>query len=88
MGVKFDLPVDIEEFLRRGVGDLDQVAKEAALVELYRQQRLTSHQLAKALGLSRLEADAVLKRHAVTEDLLTDEELQRQVDEIRRSTDP
>jgi Uncharacterised protein family (UPF0175) len=40
-------------------------AREAYLVELYRQDRITHHQLTQALGLSRLEGDGVLKRHKV-----------------------
>jgi hypothetical protein len=77
MPVTFELPGDIERNLRDRLGDLDQAAKEAALVELYRQEQLTHHDLAQALGLSRLETDAVLKRHNVTEDPLTVEEFER-----------
>ena len=50
MPVTFDLPEDIEQSLRHQLGDLDRAAKEAALVELYRQERLTHYQLAQALG--------------------------------------
>jgi len=88
MAVSFDLPTDIEEFLRRELGNLDEAAKEAALVELYRQDKLTHHQLSQALGLSRLDADGVLKKHNVTEDLLTVEELERQVEDLRRLANP
>jgi Trp operon repressor len=84
MPVTFELPGNIERNLRDRLGDLDQAAKEAALVELYRQEQITHHDLALALGLSRLETDAVLKRHNVTEDLLTVEEFDRQVEELRR----
>lgn len=85
MAVSFDLPTDIEQSLRRNLGNLDEAAKEAALVELYRQEKLTHHQLTKALGLSRLETDGVLKKHKVTEDLLSFEELSRQVEDLGRS---
>lgn len=84
MPVMFELPGDIERNLRHQLGDLDQAAKEAALVELYRQELLTNHDLAQALGLSRLEVDALLKKHNVTEDLLTVEEFERQVDDLKR----
>ena len=84
MAVTFDLPTNIEQNLRHQLGDLDQAAKEAALVELYRQERLTHHELALALGLSRFETDGVLKSHNVTEDLLTAEEFQRQADALWR----
>jgi predicted HTH domain antitoxin len=87
MAVSFNLPSEIEQFLRRQLGDLDEAAKEAALVELYRQGSLTHHQLAEALGLSRLETDGVLKKHKVTEDLLTLEDFESQVEELRRLAD-
>jgi hypothetical protein len=81
MSVQFTLPHEIERTLRQSLGDLDHVAKEATLVELYRQGKLTRPELSAALGLSRIETDGVLKRHNVTEDLLSvaefDEQLRR-----------
>jgi hypothetical protein len=44
-------------------------AKEAVLVELFRQRHITHHQLGEALGLTRSEVDGVLKRHNVPLDL-------------------
>lgn len=84
MAVSFELPPDIEQALRRQVADLDQVAKEAALVELYRRDRITAYELAQALGLSRLETEAVLKRHNVSEDLPTEQELEQDRARLRR----
>ena len=43
MTISFSLPAPIEDSLRAQVGNLDDAAKEAALVELYRQEKL-SHQ--------------------------------------------
>ena len=74
MAVTIQLPTDIESDLRRELGDLDQAAKEAMLVELYRQDKLTHHQLSLALGLDRFETDTILKKHNVTEDLPSDDE--------------
>lgn len=74
MTVTFDLPADIEQNLRREFGDVAQAAKEAAMVELYRQRRITSSDFSRALGLSRLETEAVLQRHGVVEDLPTEGE--------------
>ncbi len=62
--------------------DFDQRAKELLLVSLYRDDQLSHHQLATILGLTRYETDGVLKRHGVTEDLLTVEELAAQVDSL------
>jgi predicted HTH domain antitoxin len=83
--VTFQLPANVEQQLRRELGDLNAVAKEAALVELYRQGQLSHGKLAESLGISRYEADAVLKRHNVTEDLLTREELDEQLSGLRKS---
>ncbi len=77
MTVTFEFPADIEQNLRRELDNMEQTVKEAALVELYRQERITQRDFARALGISRLESEAVLKRHNVTEDFPTDEELQR-----------
>jgi plasmid maintenance system antidote protein VapI len=86
MTVSFQLPSTIEEHLRRELVDLDQVAKEAALVEFYRQEKLTHHELATALGLDRFETEALLRRHRVTEDCVTLEELDDQLTTLRKLT--
>ena len=77
--VSFNLPESIEQQLRAKLGDLEAVAKEAALVEMYRQAQLTQFELATALGITRLEVDGVLKRHNVTEDLITPAEFHQQM---------
>ena len=86
MTVSFQLPSTIEEQLRRELVDLDQVAKETALVGLYCQEKLTHHELATALGLDRFETEAMLKRHRVTEDCATLEELDQQLTTLRKLT--
>ncbi len=40
--------------------NLPPSAEEAYLVDLYRQERITHHQLAEALGLTRYETDGIL----------------------------
>ena len=84
MAITFELPVLIEQQLRGEWADFDSVAKEAALVELYRQAKLTHHQLATALGLDRFAADDLLKRHQVTEDLVSAETLGSQIATLRK----
>jgi hypothetical protein len=86
VSVSFDLPIEIEQKLRRELGNLDQAAKEAALVDLYRQEKLTSFELSQALGLSRLETADVLKKHNVTEDLPTSEEYEAALSHLRAAT--
>jgi len=87
MSVAFDLPPDVERLLRRQFQNFDQAAKEAALVELYRQNKLTHHQLSLALGLTRFETDGVLKQHNVIEDLLSPEEVQDDLKRLRELAD-
>ena len=84
MSISFDLPADVEEQLRRDHANLDGLAKEAALVELYRQGSITQHQLAESLDKTRFEIDELLKQHNVTEDLVTAEEVAEQVATLRR----
>ncbi len=79
MAISFDIPPDLEESLIRQVGNLNEAAKEAALVELYRQGKISRPELSRALGLSRYETDGLLKRHHVTEDLLTVEQFEEQL---------
>ncbi len=83
MAIQFTLPQALERDLRQRVTDLDSAAKEAFLVELYRDRQVTHNQLADALGVSRDEADGILKRHAVyfdttLEDVLRDANISRQ----------
>jgi hypothetical protein len=84
MAISFELPPMIEQQLRGQWADFDAVAKEAALVELYRQAKLTHHQLATALELDRFAVDALLKRHRVTEDFLSAEALGSQIASLRK----
>lgn len=88
MPVSFQLPTDLEQNLRHNLNDLDAVAKEALLVSLYRQGKLTHHALSQTLGLDRFETENLLHKHNVTEDLGTVEEHLaeiRSVEELRAS---
>ncbi len=81
MSVTIELPQDIELALREQVKDFDQAAKEACLVEFYRQGKLSHFQLATALGLDRYSTDGVLKQHGVMDEITLDE-LRQQVANI------
>jgi predicted HTH domain antitoxin len=74
MAVNFQLPMDLEQTLRHDFKDLDAEAKEALLITLYRQGKLSHYALAQALGLDRFETEDILCKHNVTEDLGTVEE--------------
>ena len=65
MAISFELPAEVEAKLLESASDLNGMMKEAALVELYRRGELTERSLRLALGLSRLEVDALLKRHGI-----------------------
>ena len=69
MAVRFQLPTELEDELRSHRVDLDAEAKEALLVSLYRQGKLSHVSLANALGLDRFDTEDVLRKHNVTEDL-------------------
>lgn len=84
MSITFELPVAVEQQLRRDVANLDGVAKEAALIELYRQGKMSHHQLCLSLNMTRFETDGLLKRHNVTEDLIAAAELGEQVATLRK----
>jgi predicted HTH domain antitoxin len=82
MNISFEIPGEIEQELGGNGADISSEAREAFLVELYRQDRITHHQLAEALGLSRLETDGVLKRHKVSSGV-TAEEMRAQAAALR-----
>lgn len=82
MSVVIELSAEIEAALRESNGNVNQAAKEALVVEMYRQGRLTHSQFSNSLGLSRDEANGLLKRHGVQEDLISAEELHAQLHSI------
>jgi hypothetical protein len=71
MIISFDLPRDITE--QANGTDLTVKAKEALLVELYREEKITQHQLGEALGLDDYETDGLLKQYGVGFDLSREE---------------
>ena len=81
--ISFDLPDSVERHLATLSDNVDAAAKEAAVVELYRQGQLSHGALADCLGISRMEVDGVLERHGVTEDLPTVAECREQLEAIR-----
>ncbi|HKI17573.1 MAG TPA: UPF0175 family protein [Isosphaeraceae bacterium] len=73
MTISFELPQEIEQQIRANGADLERKAREALLVELYREHKITQHQLGEALGLDDYETDGVLKRYGVGYDLSLEE---------------
>jgi predicted HTH domain antitoxin len=73
MTISFEIPETIRDELAASVPRLSAEAREAFLVSLYRDDRITHHQLAEAMGLSRLETEGLLKRHKVSSGLTLEE---------------
>ncbi len=73
MTISFDIPHEIEQQLRPNASDLNGKAREALLVELFREREITHRQLGEALGLERYETDGLLKRYGVGLDLSVEE---------------
>ena len=86
--ITFDIPDNIEQHLAAAGSNVDAAAKEAVIVELYRRGQISHGALSECLGLSRHEADALLGRHHVTEDLLTPEEYGEQMRALRARLAP
>jgi predicted HTH domain antitoxin len=79
MAITFELPRDVEQILRERFGDLGEVAKEAFLVQSYREERLSVGQIAGVLGKGVIETQAWLAEKGAplnysTEDLEEDRE--------------
>jgi hypothetical protein len=85
MAVTFALPPEVERNLRQQLGDLDQAAKEALLLESFRRGTLSHYELSQALSLDRYETDAFLKKHEVLEGSLTSEDLELQRQALDRA---
>jgi predicted HTH domain antitoxin len=73
MNINYEIPQDIEQELRTNGADINREAKEAYLIDLYRQERISHRQLADALELNRYETDGVLKRHKVSPNVTAQE---------------
>lgn len=84
MTVHINIPPSIEDAIRAAGGDVTSAVREAAFVEFYRRGLISHGKLAQELGIARTQVDSLLKRYNVTEDLMTVEELEKQLDTIRR----
>jgi predicted HTH domain antitoxin len=73
MTVSFEISQEIEQELHTNGPAMNREAKEAYLVELYRQERISHRQLGEALGLNRYETDGLLKRHKVSPNVTAQE---------------
>jgi predicted HTH domain antitoxin len=65
MAITFQLEDALESQLRRDLGNLDEAAKEALLIEAYRRGKLSIGRLARTLGIGVLQADEWLAKHGI-----------------------
>jgi predicted HTH domain antitoxin len=84
MNISFELPQDIEHEITADGANLNADAKEAYLVDLYRQHKVSHYQISQALGLSRYETDGVLKKHGVGLGI-SPEEMRAQSESLREA---
>ncbi len=87
LNVSFNLPADLEDRLRREVPDLDANARESFLLDLFRRGVLSHFELSRALGIDRVETDALLKNRAIFEGSLTHEDVENDVQALKRLLD-
>ena len=73
MNISFEIPHDIEEQIRTEGTDLNGKAREAFLLELYREESISHAQLREALGLSFHETEVLIKERGVGQDIDLDE---------------
>ena len=71
--VTLEIPEDLAAILSTDGRDLSRAALEALAVEEYRARRLSDAQFRRLLGLSRWEADGLLKAHGVWLDYTIDD---------------
>jgi hypothetical protein len=72
--ISFEIPNDIEQEVSTSGADLNCDAREAFLVELYRRQKISQHQLGMALDLDHYDTDEVLKSHGVALEISVEEQ--------------
>ena len=73
MSISFEIPQDIEHQLRTDGVDLDREAKDGVPRRAVPARQDFAASTGQALGLSRYEADGVLKRHGVALETTVDE---------------
>jgi hypothetical protein len=71
--ISFEISKEVMDAIGKLGADASQAAKESFLVDLYRQGTISLRVLGAALGLARLEVDAILERHDVSSDLTLEE---------------
>jgi predicted HTH domain antitoxin len=84
MALTIQLPSEVERRLRAETPDLDDRAKEAFALDLFRKGKLSHCELSQVLGFDRFETDAYLKRNNIFEGSLTMEDLESDSQTLER----
>ena len=83
MTINIIIPAELEQAIRASTPDLDQHAREAVLVDLYRRGKIFHKQFADALGLDRWGAEELLHLHGVSS--VSPEDIDKQFETIKRT---
>ncbi|HVU63932.1 MAG TPA: UPF0175 family protein [Phycisphaerales bacterium] len=67
VNLNLNLPAELEERIRREMPDLELGVRESFLIDLFRREVLSHHDLSRVLGLNRFDTDAWLKKRNVFE---------------------
>jgi len=73
MNISFELPPNIEQRVCNEGTDLNREAKEAYLIDLYRQERISHDDLSEALGLGFHQTQQLIKEHGAGDDFTLSE---------------
>lgn len=68
MTITFEIPTNIQKRVQSEGADPHREAKEAYLIELYRQERITHDDLTAALGLGFHQTQQLIKEHGAGDD--------------------
>jgi predicted HTH domain antitoxin len=68
MNIHFELPPNIEQRVCNEGTDPNREAKEAYLVDLYRQERISHDDLSESLGLGFHQTQQLIKAHGAGDD--------------------
>jgi len=74
--VVLDVPPEVEERLRAGGTKIDHQFNEACALELYREEKLSFHELSRMLGLSHFATSELLQRRRIYVGALTMQDLE------------
>jgi len=88
MTLTFDVPADLEEVVRAAHPDLDNFVREILGIQMFREEVFSHYWLRRFLDIYRDQADALLKKYRVTEQMLTSEDIQADVASLEKLLGP